>query len=321
VYAEPNYLATATVLSPPNDPSFSAQWGLPKIGATDGWTVYPGSYTAAAAGPAIAIVDTGVDVTHPDLSAHLLLGSGANCVAGTCNGSGSVADDSGHGTHVSGIAAAVTNNETGVAGLALTSPLLPVKVLDSTGTGSDAAISSGIAWAVSHGAKVINLSLGSYGYSTTLCDAVTSALSNGVLVVAAAGNDDTSQTSYPAACPGAVGVAATDSNDGRGSFANYGSPDVFVSAPGVSIYSTYIDDGYATLSGTSMAAPFVSGLTALLYGQTPSRTVANVKTILATSSDKLGGTDYVADPFGTCAGCTWSPLFGYGRIDVVKALG
>src|SRR5439155_6733849 len=134
-------------------------------------------------------------------------------------GSGSVADDNGHGTHVAGIAAALTNNnQTGIAGLAFNSPILPVKTLDSTGTGSYAAISSAIAWVASHGAKVINLSLGGYAYSSTLCDAVTSAVQAGVLVVAAAGNDNTSQPLYPAACPGAVGVAATDTSDGKASF-------------------------------------------------------------------------------------------------------
>jgi subtilisin family serine protease len=94
-----------------------------------------------------------------------------------------------------------------------------------------------------------------------------------------------------------------------------------VSAPGVSVYSTYLGDGYATLSGTSMATPFVSGLAALLFGQTPSRTIADVKTTLATKADKIAGTDYGNDPYGTCTGCTWSPLFGYGRIDVATALG
>jgi subtilisin family serine protease len=318
VYAEPNFLATAA-LATPNDTSYGAQWSLVKVDAIDGWSIYPGSY-AAAAGPTIAVVDTGVDLSHPDLSGHLLLGSGANCLSGICDGAASVADDNGHGTHVSGIAAALANNQTGIAGVAFNSPVLPVKALDSTGTGSYASISSAIDWAASHGAKVINLSLGGYAYSSTLCDAVTSAVQAGVLVVAAAGNDNTSQPLYPAACPGAVGVAATDTSDGKASFSNFGSPDVFVSAPGVSIYSTYTNDGYATLSGTSMATPFVSGLAALLFGQTPSRTVPDVKTLLATSSDKISGT-YGSDPYGTCDGCTWSPSFGYGRIDVASALG
>src|SRR5439155_6365230 len=116
------------------------------------------------------------------------------------------ADDNGHGTHVAGIAAAATNNSIGVAGLAYTSDLVPVKVLDSTGTGSYAAIANGIAWAVDHGAKVVNMSIGGTDSSQTLCDAVSAALSRGVVVVAAAGNDGTSAAHYPAACPGTIGV-------------------------------------------------------------------------------------------------------------------
>jgi len=158
VDAEANFLATAA-LAPPNDTSYGAQWSLVKVDAIGGWSVYPGSY-AAAAGPIIAVADTGVDVTHPDLSGHLLVGSGANCVSGTCDGAASVADDNGHGTHVSGIAAALADNQTGISGVAFNSPVLPLKALDWTGTGSYAGISSAIDWAMSHGAKVINLSLG-----------------------------------------------------------------------------------------------------------------------------------------------------------------
>jgi hypothetical protein len=229
-------------------------------------------------------------------------------------------DDFGHGTHVAGIAAASTNNGVGVAGTAFSSTILPVKVLDSTGSGTYASITSGILWAATHGARTMNLSLGGAGFSQTLCDAVTTAENTyGALVVAAAGNSNTSAPSYPAACPGAVGVAATDANDAKASFSNFGKPNVFVSAPGVSILSTYFGSAYATLSGTSMATPFVTGLTALLVGQDPTRTPADLKVLLAQTSDKIG-TGYVADPYGTCAGCTWNTKYGYGRINAFRAL-
>ena len=315
-YAEPNYIATTAALSTPNDPSFSSQWSLSKISAVDGWSTMFTSYPTTTAGATIAVIDTGVQSTHPDLSGKVL--AGANCLTGFCTAGGSE-DDNSHGTHVSGIAAARTNDGIGIAGLALTSPVLPVKVLDSAGSGSYASITAGINWAVSHGARVINMSLAGSSYSSTLCTAVSNAVAAGVVVVAAAGNSSYSFAAYPAACPGSIGVAATDSNDAAASYSNYGSPNVFLAAPGSSIYSTVAGSSYATYNGTSMAAPHVAGLVALLRTRTPGISVSSVKTILATTSDKVGS-GYGSDPYGTCTGCTWSSAFGYGRINVSRAL-
>lgn len=319
VFAESNYIAHAS-LAAPNDPSYGTNWGMDKIRVIEAWTAYPGSFTPTAGVP-LAVVDTGVESTHPDLAGRVQTALGANCVNGSdiC-GSSTALDDNGHGTHVAGIAGAATNNAVGVAGVAYSSPIIPVKVLNSSGAGSYAAITNGIMWAVQKGAKVINMSLGGTGFSQTLCDAVTSALNSGTLVVAAAGNSGNSVPSYPAACPGVVGVAATDSNDGIPSFSNFGSPNVFVSAPGASIYSTYFNNSYATLSGTSMASPFVAGLSALLMSQVRGRTPADVKNLLATTSDKAGAGVYGFDPYSTCAGCTWNANYGYGRIDAARAL-
>jgi thermitase len=319
VFAEPNYIAHAS-LAAPNDPSYGADWGMDKTRAVEGWTAYPGSYTGTGGVP-LAVVDTGVQSSHPDLAGRVQTALGANCVnpSATC-GSSAALDDNGHGTHVAGIAGAATNNALGVAGIAYSSPIIPVKVLDSGGSGSYGSITNGIIWAVQKGAKVVNLSLGGTGFSQTLCDAVTSALNSGTLIVAAAGNSGNSVPSYPAACPGVVGVAATDSTDGIPSFSNYGSPNVFVSAPGASIYSTYFNSSYATLSGTSMAAPFVTGLSAVLLSQVTTRTPTAVKNILATTSDKLGSGAYGSDPYGTCGGCTWNASYGYGRINAARAL-
>lgn len=327
VFAEPNYLARAT-LAAPNDSSYGLQWAFPKIQALSGWALDPGSYTGSGGVP-IAVVDTGVDSAHPDLSGRVDTASGANCVnsSDTCL-AGSAMDDYGHGTHVAGIAGAATNNGVGVAGTAFSSPIIPVKVLNASGSGSYAAISNGILWAAQHGARVISLSLGGYGYSQTLCDAVTTAETTyQALVVAAAGNDGVAQTFYPAACPGVVGVAATDSSDGSPTWSNYGAPDVFVSAPGANVYSTCAAStslcnysSYAYLSGTSMATPFVSGLAALLFGQVPGRTVNDVKSVLRTTADHVGGVSYGSDPYGTCGGC-WHDWYGYGRINLARALG
>jgi thermitase len=327
VFAEPNYIARATLASP-TDPSFGTQWAFPKIKAVDGWGIFPGSY-ATTGGAVVAVVDTGIDATHPDLSGRVDTADGAGCVntANACSNGNSSKDDNGHGTHVAGIVGASTNNGVGVAGTAFSSPIIPVKVLDASGSGSYAAIINGITWAANHGARVVSLSLGGTGYSQSLCDAVTNAIAHNVLVVAAAGNNGSSQAFYPAACPGAVGVAATDSNDGSASFSNFGAPDVFISAPGVSIYSTCVattsncgNSAYATMSGTSMATPFVSGLAALLFGQNTGRTPADVKTILRTSADHVGNVTYGNDPAGLCTGC-WHNWYGYGRINVFRALG
>jgi len=176
---------------------------------------------------------------------------------------------------------------------------------------------------------VINLSLGATGgsYPVTLCNAVQTAISvYGAVVVAAAGNGQPEGTpvstpTYPAACPGVVGVAATDSGDGPAWFSNFGSPDVFVSAPGVAIRSTLPGAGhYGDETGTSMATPYVTALAALIRSLHPDASVAQVRQILALTSDKVAGGSYSTDPYGTCSGCTWDQHYGYGRIDVARAL-
>jgi Subtilase family/IPT/TIG domain len=338
-YAEPNYARTTDAVAPPNDPYYEFQWGLPAVHAQSAWGVYPGAYLAGETppnGPAIAVVDTGVDTPHPDLASSLDTADSATCTSdtGVCTSS-SAMDDQGHGTHVAGIASARTNNGIGVAGLSFNSPIIPVKVLDSTGEGTDADVAAGINWAVSKGAKVINLSLGGYGsYPTTLCTSVANAVSSGVVVVAAAGNDGITDPHYPSACPGAIGVAATDSSGASPDFSNWGSPNVFISAPGVSIVSTMwsgtglpgcVGLSWCYLQGTSMATPFVSAVAALLVGHLPASSPADVKYVLASTAQKVGANlypplAYGTDPYGTCGSCTWHPYYGYGLVDAFAAL-
>src|SRR5262249_23010991 len=155
---------------------------------------------------------------------------------------------------------------------------------------------SGIIWAADHGARVVNLSLAG-PFSQTICDAVGYAVSAGAVVVAAAGNNGWATATYPAACPGAIGVAATDSNDNVPYWSNFGSPNVFLSAPGVSILTTAKGGGYTTVDGTSLAAPYASGLAALLFSQDPLRTASVVKTIMAATDDNVGPEGYRADPY------------------------
>lgn len=295
-YVEPNYLAKRFFT--PNDSLFTKQWNLQKIEAPKAWDVSQGGF-----GP-IAIVDTGIAASQTDLSGNVQ--TGYNFVSDSTN----TYDDNGHGTHVAGIVSAATNNATGVASVGFKGSLLPVKVLDNTGAGTYGNVASGIIYATDEGAKIINLSLGGSSSSRTLQDAVQYALKRGVVVVAAAGNNSNDSPVYPAAYPGVVAVTATAQDDNLASFSSYGDY-VYVSAPGVGIVSTYNSGGYATMSGTSMAAPAVSGLIglALARGNT---TAATVLGDLKTTSDKVGSYGY--DQNG------WNRYFGYGRINAAKLL-
>ena len=327
VYAEPNRVLHTFAMTAPNDSLYGSQWALSAISAVQGWSVFPSTFSATLTAP-IGIVDTGVDATHQDLAGRISPSS-ATCVGGVCT-QGVPTDDDGHGTHVSGIAGAIADNGVGVAGLAYDSPLIVVRVFPSgSNQGADLSdVADGIAWAAQHGAKVINLSLGTTGgaYPVTLCNAVQTAIvTYGVVVVAAAGNGSppgipVSTPTYPAACSGVVGVAATDASDSPASFSNFGDPDVFVSAPGVNVLSTLPGNAYGSLSGTSMASPYVTALVALIRSLHPEATVAQVREMLALSSDKVGYGSYGADPYGTCTDCTWDQHYGYGRIDVARAL-
>lgn len=266
-YAEPNYIAKVDWV--PNDTSWSQQWGPQKVSAPAAW-----DYTRGSSSVVIAVVDTGVDLNHPDLSGKIL--AGYNFVSNNTNAQ----DDNGHGTHVAGIAAAVTNNSRGIAGMCPNCSILPVKVLSSSGSGTYAAIASGIRWAADR-AQVINLSLGGTSGSTALSDAVNYANSKGRTLACAAGNSNTSAASYPAYYAPCIAVASTDSGDYKSSFSNYGSW-VDTSAPGSNIYATYWNDTYKSLNGTSMAAPHVAGLAGLLWSQ--GRTQSDIRTRLTSST-------------------------------------
>jgi subtilisin family serine protease len=268
-----------------NDPLFQAgrQYGLHQIRALDGW-----GYSTGSESIIIAIVDTGIDLAHPDLADKIIPGYDF------VNNDPIPQDDHGHGTHVAGIAAAVTNNGIGIAGVSWGARLLPVKVLNEQGWGYTSAIAAGIVWAADRGARVINLSLGGPA-STTLREAVNYAVGKGALVVAAAGNSGNSTPNYPGAYPAAISVAATDSTNRRASFSNFG-PFVDLAAPGVSIYSTVPTgscdlchpSGYRALSGTSMATPMVAGVLAILAGLAPEASPAGLRAAVEQSALDLG---------------------------------
>ena len=291
-YVEPDYPVYAD--ETPNDTNFSGQWGMSKIQAPQAWGVTHGSSSIK-----IAILDTGIDLTHPDLAAKIVATKNFST-------STTVSDVYGHGTHCAGIAAAITNNSTGVAGAGYNSNLMDVKVLNDNGSGYTSAISQGIIWAADNGANVINLSLGATGGSTTFQQAVDYAWNKGVVVVAAAGNNGSSNPSYPAYYSNTIAVAATDENDKLYSFSNYGDW-VDVAAPG-SAYSTLPNSGYGNMSGTSMATPFVSGLAALAFSvakdsNQDSRLNDEVRTMIEDNTDNVGITS-----------------IGHGRINAYKTV-
>ena len=322
-FAEPNAICRALVT--PNDTLFKYQYALSNTGqvigsvpgspqgkptadikAPQAWEESKGSATVV-----IAIVDTGVDLNHFDLKAKVKA-SGRDFINDDLDAS----DDHGHGTMVAGIAAADTNNNEGVAGVAWNAMILPVKVLDASGNGPSDKVAQGIIWAADNGATIINLSLGSESPSLTLRDACKYAYEKGVFIAAAAGNSNTA-VDYPAAYrPYCFAVAATDYNDLRASWSNFG-PEVAVAAPGERVLAPYpmalTPPGfipYAYGTGTSMAAPHVAGLAAVLKAAKPGLKPADIQAIIRYSADDVNASTYAGrDDF-----------LGSGRINMEKAL-
>ncbi len=305
-YVEPHFIyLTNEVTKQPNGSQHSFvpndrlyldyQWNLPTIYTTQGW-----EFTKGKDDVIIAIVDTGVDLHHPEFQGKLV--RGYNVV----NPNRSPMDDDGHGTHVAGIIAANTNNGQGIAGITWYNKIMPVKVLDQSGAGTLFDVAQGIIWATDHGANIINLSLGNYAESKYLHDAIQYAYSKNVVLIAATGNDNTSQLGYPASYPEVIGVSAIDPNQQRAEFSNYGD-DVDVVAPGVNIASTYPNNQYAALSGTSMASPHVAALAGLIKSNNPQLSNKDIMGIITKTATDLGtkGRD---------------PYFGNGEINIERAV-
>lgn len=295
-YAEPDYIAR--VSETPNDPYYTQQWGPQDIHAEGAWDKVDPSQRAKVT---IAILDTGINATHEDLQANIV--PGYNVI----NNAAPPTDGFGHGTHVAGIAAAITGNGKGIAGIASGCKIMPVKVLDDSGAGDYSTIVNGIKYATDHGAKVINLSLGSPDASQAMQDAVDYATSHDVSVVVAAGNEN-GPVSFPANCKGVIAVGAVDSHNQRADFSNYG-PELSVVAPGVDILSCYKDgpSSYTTMSGTSMATPFVTGVVAMVRAANPSLSSADVTKVIDGSATHLGTPGFNNE-------------YGYGLVDAGKAV-
>jgi thermitase len=275
----------------PNDPRLSNQWGLTSTRFRGAWNAAKGD------GAKIALVDSGVYSKHPDIGRII---AQRDFVEGDA-----VADDVyGHGTHVTGIAGALTNNGKGVAGGCFECGLLIAKVMGPIGFTTDSRIVQGIKWSVNNGADVVNLSLGGSGDSSVLSMAINRAYGQGAVVVAAAGNEGTNVPQYPAAYSKVIAVSATTTDGRLASFSNRGDW-VDLAAPGTGILSTSKSGGYDRMSGTSMAAPLVSGLAGLLASRGMS--ADSIRQRMQTTAKDLG-------PVGD------DPRFGHGRIDADNAV-
>jgi thermitase len=320
-YAEPDELVTAATA----DEYFPRQYALQNNGqsytntagtlsvaggtadadvdAVEAWSVTTGS------GIKVAVLDSGVASDNPDINPKVV-------ARGNFSGAATNEDNYGHGTHVAGIVAATANNTMGVAGVCPGCTILAGKVLNDSGIGSSSGLANGINWAVSNGAKVINMSIGVRA-SRTLETAVNNAWGKGVVLVAAAGNGGNQTKIYPGAYPNVIAVAATDNNDAKASFSTYGASWVDVAAPGVNVYSTFPNHtfvlgtqnnrsfGYDVGNGTSMSSPIVAATAALAWSSHPGATQTSVRANIESTADKISGT-----------GTYWA----YGRVNADRAV-
>ncbi|HEY0715509.1 MAG TPA: S8 family serine peptidase [Polyangia bacterium] len=333
VYAEPDRIRSAAFI--PNDPSYSStgSWGQPyddlyglkKIGTTAAWD------TSRGLGVLVAVTDSGVDYNHPDLKANVWINPGEVAGNGLDDDNNGYVDDvrgwdfvggdasaptqdndpadtNGHGTHVAGTIAAVGNNGLGVVGVAWRSKIIALRALDDAGNGTDSGLAAAIIYAADRGADVINASWGGAGTSQALTDAVNYAHGLGAVFVASAGNDAKDVNLYsPAKLPNAIAVASLSPTDQLSSFSNFGNK-IEVAAPGEDILSLEANSGgYVQQEGTSMAAPHVSGVAALIISARPGFSKEHVRQALRISATNLGA-----------AGKDTS--FGYGRVNAAAAV-
>ena len=340
VYAEPNEIPHLSII--PNDTNFSKQWSLHNTGqafqgslhgtpdadidSPEAWEIETGSPDVV-----IANIDTGIDYTHPDLAARIWNNTDeipGNVIDDDHNGyiddirgwdffynDSNVKDGEGHGTMIAGVIAASTNNGIGIAGVNWNSMIMPVRISNETGYSSFEFLVKGIKYAADNGADIINIEAGTFSQSNILLDAVNYAYGKGVFLCAPAGNSNSQHQFYPAAYENVTGVAATDQDDTKASFSNYGEW-VDIAAPGNKIFSTMptyhcyendlygVPQNYSFGTGTSMAAPMVAGVAALLLSKDPSLTNDEVKTLLCENVDPYNSTEYI----------------GTGRLNAQKAL-
>lgn len=301
VYAEPNGICYMNFV--PNDLDYDSQWAPQLTGAESAWDI-----TRGAAEVIIAITDTGVDGTHPDLAGKVIAGYDTfNDVSILANTNSEVYY---HGTHCAGIAAAIGNNGQGMAGVAWGSLIMPIKICEDVPdyNASKFDMAEAFIWAVDNGANIISCSFGGKGYSQTMKDAIDYAvIDNNCVLVASMGNSYRNEIMYPAGYQGVIAVGATNAHDEIADFSTTGD-HISVCAPGVEIYSAMPGGGYGYSSGTSMSCPFVTGAAALILSQNPGISPQEVKTQLEETAVDLGSPGF-------------DSTFGYGRINLAAAVG
>ena len=338
-FAEPNFTVHADTI--PNDPFLPQLWGLNNTGQTVNWTAgtpdadidAPEAWSVSTGSPdvTVAVIDTGVDVSHPDLAPNIWVNPGEDCAGcrtngvdddgngyvddwrgwDFVNGDNDPTDDNGHGTHVAGTIAAAGNNGLGVAGVTWSSKIMPLKFLGADGSGTAADAISAILYARAMGVPILSNSWGGDEFSQAMLDAIEQTDARGELFVAAAGNDFTNTDAtpnYPSGydSPNVLAVGATDQFDRKAWFSNYGARSVDLAAPGTNVYSTWRGGAYRFEDGTSMATPHVSGAAALAKAVFPGATGAGLKALLLRT----------VDPVAVLAGTTRTG----GRLNVDHAV-
>ena len=285
-FAERDAVVEGTV--EPNDPLWSQQWGPSRVRLPEAWDVARGDSTIV-----VAVLDTGIDSTHPELAGRVLPGYDF------INNDSDPSDDHGHGTKSAGVAAAAADNGIGIAGACWSCSILPVKVLNASNAGTFSALANGITWSVDHGARVISMSLSGTTASSIAHAAVQYAYDRGAVLVAAAGNSGQSEQRFPAGFPEVLSVAGSTSNDTLYSWSTYG-PSVLVAAPGCN-RSTALGGAYSDFCGTSSATPLVAGSAALLAQVAPTASGEQIRQALLTTALPVSGVVH-------------------GRVDVANAL-
>jgi len=288
-FAEPDAIVPSAYV--PNDVYYPNEWHLPIIGAPAAWDIARGS------GVTVAVLDSGIDPTHPDLASQLV--PGWNFWENNSN----TADVYGHGTKAAGVIGAIGNNSNGVTGVAFNARLMPIRVTDTSGNASLSALASGLSYAADHGARVANMSFAVQSYATVI-SAAQYFVNKGGVVMNSAGNYATLDSSAPSSA--LVSVSATDGSDALASFSSYG-PYVDLAAPGVSIWTTTSGGGYGAVSGTSFSSPLTAGVAALVMSANPGLSGPQVVNVLESTARDLGaaGDDN---------------YFGYGRVDAAAAV-